>query len=366
MKMIMGHNTYINSGEGEQYNRLTGYIRGALKMFFSKNSGRQAAILLVVLFFISSASFSQDSRFSQFYASPMTLGPSMAGSANEGRLVMNYRDQWPRLSGRFVTYAVSYDQYINEYNSGVGISFLHDNAGSNKLTATRAGLSYSYRIKAGRDLFIQPGLQTYYFQRRINFEELTFADQFYGETILPTSIQAPPEMNRGQMNFSTSVLVFTSNLWAGATVDHLMQLNTALSDDPGFVPLSITGFGGVTFKIAGTQRNRDDQSISLAWQFKRQSQINQLDLGAYYFRMPFRVGVWYRGMPESGASWNRDALVVSGGILFDQFLLSYSYDLTISSMLQTTGGAHEIAVVYRFGKLFSDLRGIGQVPCPQF
>jgi type IX secretion system PorP/SprF family membrane protein len=311
--------------------------------------------------------FTQDAQFSQFYSSPLNLGPSMAGSANEGRLVLNYRDQWPRLSGRFVTYAVSYDQYVEEYNSGIGLNFLHDNAGKSKLTSTMAGISYSYRIRAGRNLYFQPGLQAYYFQRRINFEKLTFADQFYGDTVLPTSIQMPPGLNRGQMNFSSSLLVFNEIFWAGATLDHMMQLNTSLADDPAFMPIKITAFGGVTFTITPQYRNRDRETVSLAYQYRRQSAINQLDLGAYYFRMPIRVGIWYRGMPDGGGnSWNRDAIVLSAGIVFDQFLLSYSYDLTISNLIQSTGGAHEVAILYRFGKLFTDLKGIGQVPCPRF
>ncbi len=323
-------------------------------------------LTIIALLLPISSSYTQDSQFSQFYSAPMQLGPSMAGSANEGRLVMNYRDQWPRLSGRFITYAVSFDQYVEEYNSGIGVSFIHDNAGSSKLTSTKAGINYSYRIKAGRDLFFQPGLETYYFQRRINFDKLTFADQFYGETILPSSIQTPPELNRGQLNFSSSLLVFTSKFWTGVTVGHLMQLNSTLAEDPGHMPLKLTAFGGATFNIKRQYRNMEAQTISLAYQFRRQSSVNQLDLGAYYFRTPLRIGLWYRGMPQGGSEWNRDAVIVSAGVLFDQFMLSYSYDLTISNMIQSTGGAHEIAVHYRFGKLLTDLKGIGQVPCPRF
>ncbi len=321
---------------------------------------------IIALLFSTLPALTQDAQFSQFYSAPLYLGPSMAGSANEGRLVMNYRDQWPRLSGRFVTYAVSFDQYVKQYNSGIGLSFLHDNAGNSKLTSTKAGVSYSYRIKGGRNLFIQPGLEAYYFQRKINFENLTFADQFYGDQLLPTSIQSPPEMNRGQMNFATSVLVFTENMWMGAGISHLMQLNSVLAEDPGYMPLKINGFGGIRFRIPGQYRNRDDQSVSLAWQFRHQASVSQLDLGAYYFKEPFRIGLWYRGLPSTGGPWNRDAIAVSAGISFDQFYLSYSYDMTISSMLQTTGGAHEIAVHYRFGELVSSIRGVGQVPCPRF
>jgi type IX secretion system PorP/SprF family membrane protein len=323
-------------------------------------------VVIIFMLIVFQSAQSQDAQFSQFYSAPLNLGPSMAGSANEGRLVLNFRDQWPRLSGRFVTYAVSYDQYVEKYNSGVGVIFLHDNAGGGKLTSTKAGLSYSYRIKAGRNLYFQPGIQSYYFQRSINFQKLTFADQFYGETVLPTSIQTSPELNRGQMNFSTSLLVFNEYLWAGATLDHLMQLNNSLASDPAYMPIKLTAFGGVTFKLVRQYRSRDEQTVSLAYQFRNQNGISQLDLGAYYFMMPFRVGVWYRGMPDGGSTWNRDAVVLSAGLLFDQFLLSYSYDVTISSMIQSSGGAHEIAVLYRFGKLFSDIKGIGMVPCPKF
>jgi type IX secretion system PorP/SprF family membrane protein len=318
------------------------------------------------LLLVSATALPQEAQFSQFYAAPLTLGPSMAGSANEGRLIMNYRDQWPRLSGRFVTYAVSYDQFVEEYNSGIGISLFHDNAGHNKLTSTRAGLSYSYRIKATDNLFIQPGLQAYYFQRKINFDKLTFADQYYGETILPTSIQAPPELNRGQMNFSSSLVVFNDIFWIGGTFDHMMQLNTEVASDPAYMPIRLSSFGGATITVVKQHRRREQQTVSLAYMFRRQAGIQQLDLGAYYFKAPFRVGLWYRGLPGAGGSWNRDALIISGGLMFDQFLVSYSYDLTISSMIQSTGGAHEISILYRFGKLLSNLRGIGQVPCPSF
>ena len=57
--------------------------------------------------------FSQDLEFTQFYANPLYLNPAFAGSHGCPRVSMNYRDQWPGLSGSYVSYSACYDQYIS-------------------------------------------------------------------------------------------------------------------------------------------------------------------------------------------------------------------------------------------------------------
>ncbi|MFC2152310.1 type IX secretion system membrane protein PorP/SprF, partial [Bacteroidota bacterium] len=47
----------------------------------------------------------QDPQFSQFYSSPLYLGPSLAGAAEQSRLIANYRNQWANLPQAFSTYA---------------------------------------------------------------------------------------------------------------------------------------------------------------------------------------------------------------------------------------------------------------------
>lgn len=59
-------------------------------------------LLMIVLFLPVSAS-AQGPQFSQFYAAPLTLSPSFAGSTHGSRMVMNYRNQWPSLPRAFVT-----------------------------------------------------------------------------------------------------------------------------------------------------------------------------------------------------------------------------------------------------------------------
>src|SRR5690554_7969849 len=71
----------------------------------------------------------QDISFSQVYSSPLYLSPSFAGFTSGGRLIANYRDQWPGISNTFRTYAVSYDQYLRDYNSGLGLLIMRDDQG---------------------------------------------------------------------------------------------------------------------------------------------------------------------------------------------------------------------------------------------
>ena len=60
--------------------------------------------------------WAQDPEFTQFYANQLYLNPAFAGSARCPRLSLNWRDQWPAISGNFVTYSAAYDQHVE----GVG------------------------------------------------------------------------------------------------------------------------------------------------------------------------------------------------------------------------------------------------------
>ena len=71
--------------------------------------------LFILCFLVSNQQevFAQDPTFTQFYANPLYLNPAFAGSNKCPRISMNYRNEWPNLSGNYVTYSASYDKYVN-------------------------------------------------------------------------------------------------------------------------------------------------------------------------------------------------------------------------------------------------------------
>ena len=87
----------------------------------------------------------QDPEFSQFYSNPLLLNPAFAGTARGPRVVMSHRNQWPAMSGAFVTQAVGYDQHFSSIQGGLGLVVMNDQAGQNTLTTTRITGMYSYQ-----------------------------------------------------------------------------------------------------------------------------------------------------------------------------------------------------------------------------
>jgi hypothetical protein len=63
-----------------------------------------------------------------------------------------------------------------------------------------------------------------------------------------------------------------------------------------------------------------------------------------------------------------DAVIGLIGIKTEQLHIGYSYDFTISNLVSSTGGAHEISLVYEFNSfsLGQQRKRIRAIPCPEF
>lgn len=83
-------------------------------------------ILLLQVFLLGTKSYAQDPHFSQFYAAPTFMSPSLAGSTGGVRVTTNYRNQWPGIKQAYQSYAVSGDMYVNKYHSGFGAIMVTD------------------------------------------------------------------------------------------------------------------------------------------------------------------------------------------------------------------------------------------------
>ena len=109
-------------------------------------------ILVTVAILATVTTFGQDPQFTQFYANPLYLNPAFAGTARCPRVVLNYRNQWPALSGTFVTSSASYDQHIKGISGGLGFIVTHDQAGKGTLNTTTVSGIYSYLLPLSRKL----------------------------------------------------------------------------------------------------------------------------------------------------------------------------------------------------------------------
>jgi type IX secretion system PorP/SprF family membrane protein len=241
---------------------------------------------------------SQDTQFSQFYAAPLSLAPSFAGYVNGSRMVLNYRNQWPQISGAFVAYSFSFDHYFQKYNSGVGVILFRDQAGSGNLALTRGGFNYSYNFKISPDWTLRPGLQFLYEQRTIDFSRLIFEDQIMPDgSVSPSTGMINPIDKIGYFDASSSLLAYSHNLWGGFALANMMQPNQSMtSNDVSRIPIRTSIFGGYRMQFGGRLAEQDSESISIAFLYKNQGKFNQFDLGAYWIKNP--------NIPGFSIPWN--------------------------------------------------------------
>ncbi|MCD4834938.1 MAG: type IX secretion system membrane protein PorP/SprF [Bacteroidales bacterium] len=323
-------------------------------------------ILFIIIVLINlKTGFSQDSQFSQFYASPLYLAPSFAGSTDGDRFSLNYRNQWPAITKSFQTYSLGYDHYFPHLKSGVGLLLFREQAGTSSLSTTNVGLAYSYKFRFRSGWRISPGLSFFYTQRNVNFGELTFEDELRSDQTTGTGELQILE-KKADIDASFSVLAFNKNYWFGFTWDRILMPNRSLTGDIIEDPFKFSVYGGTKFKIFDRYNWASGQSISPSFLFKMQDTYTQLDLGLYWYQMPLVIGIWYRGIPVFKELTSNDALAFLLGFKIDQFSIGYSYDLTISKLVGFTGGTHEISINYLFNQGITQREKRKIIPCPSF
>ncbi len=332
-------------------------------------------VLLVYILIISTQLSSQKVQFSQFYAAPLVLSPSYTGMIDGSRIVMNYRDQWPSIPGTFTTYAFSYDQYFSRIKSGMGLSVVRDQAGTGNLNLTDISLLYSYDITVSRHWHVRPGIAFKYGQRGIEIAKLIFGDQLELDGNHSTSSnEYITTLNKtGYIDVDASALAYSSKYWAGFTVSHLMRPNQSLINIDSRVPMKWTVFGGYRLPIKGNSRRSHEitESVTFSMLYQYQDKHDQLDIGAYWKKQPFTLGLWFRGLPVAGIQQGYeaiDAVIVLIGFQVYDLKFGYSYDYTLSGLLGNTGGSHEVSLMYEFNKNAKLKRKRRQVtiPCPDF
>jgi len=322
--------------------------------------------LVGLSFIILTDSFGQDPTFSQFYANALYLSPSFAGATNEYRFAVNYRDQWPAVPGVFNTYSISFDKAMPNFNSGIGVLATYDVAGSGNLSTTNIGLLYSYDFNINKEWHIRPGVNFKFYYLGLDIGKLVFNSQITGSGTSP-SITPPPFSNVADIDFATSALVYNSRTWAGFTLDHLLTPKTSFYGNDATLPVKFNFYGGTQILKQTRLRQKTQEILSVAINFQKQGKFYQSDLGLYFYKDPIIFGIWYRGIPLV-TSQAGDAIIGLIGIKTKQLHIGYSYDFTISSLIGSTGGAHEISLVYEFNNLsLGQLKKrIRAIPCPEF
>jgi len=338
----------------------------------------------VLLVFSGKNTVAQDPQFSQFYAAPLYLNPALTGATGQARAGINYRNQWPSIDANFTTMSAFFDYFIEDKRSGVGMILSRDVEGLAGLRSLTLGLQYSYEMNFSKNVGFRPGAQVALYNRDVNFNKLTFGDQFdpvTGNIISSATAESfNTNFSKTFIDLSLGGVFFTKSAWLGIAAFHLNRPNQSIIDEESPLPTKISVHGGYKYylrsgvKGTGLYAQDAERSIAPAFQYRHQGEFDQLDLGLYYTAEPLVLGLWYRGVPfkqVNGFANNESIVMLLGftNIGAKQALnIGYSFDYTISKLGTGSGGAHEFSMVYTWS--MRDPRKPPRdklvIPCPDF
>ncbi|UII26994.1 type IX secretion system membrane protein PorP/SprF [Fulvivirga maritima] len=328
----------------------------------------------------------QDPQFSQFYAAPLYLNPAFAGATQQMRVGINYRNQWPSIEANFQTISAYVDGFIESKNSGLGLLLMRDTEGTAGLNSTMVGLQYAYQLYLTDWLTFRPGFQAAFYNRNVNFSDLTFGSQFdpdTGEYLGGDSGESFGDLSKNFVDISAGGVLYTKNAWLGVAAHHLNTPSQSFEEDadPNELPMKFSFHGGIKIPFksgtmgSGLYSRPQERSLTPTFQYKKQGEFDQLDMGLYLTLEPIIIGTWYRGLPFKsleGFNNNESIVLLVGftkkGANGELFNIGYSYDYTISKLGAGSGGAHEVSISYSWSNRDprKPPKNVMQIPCPDF
>ncbi len=293
----------------------------------------------------------QDIHFSQFYNSPLTINPALAGQKDANyRVNLNYRGQWQSIEGSrgITTFATSADgrvaeDLISKYDKlGVGLQAFYDSAGDGYYNTTTIAPTVAYHKALGYNHKLSVGFQPSYGNVGIDLSQLYFESQYIGiafDRSLPTGENLVAnsvsyfDLNAGAL-YSFRSSDDSWNAFLGGSMFHLNQPEINFLDGSVYNrPVRTVLNGGATVELG----NNLLVSPSALWM--TQAGAEELNVGVLFGKQignPYLVGD--TKSIYGGAFWRQgDALIGKLGLQWNSMQLGMSGDFPVSDISDPLG-----------------------------
>jgi type IX secretion system PorP/SprF family membrane protein len=307
----------------------------------------------------------QDPQFSQYYANPIYTNPAFAGGSYVGRMSLNYRSQWPSITGSYRTFSASYDEHFNSLSGGIGFIVTNDEAGVGTLRSISASFIYSYQIILSKSLTMRAGIQAGFCQKTIDFSKLTFLDQIVARQgiIVPVTGETPKNGPVFYPNFAAGGVIYSKKFYAGFAIHNLNQpsqgfYKSTASDSK--IDMRYTAHGGLVIPV---KENRDPKKTTNLYPnilYMQQGFASQINLGVYYNQGPVVFGGYFR---QSKAT--SDAFIFLLGIRTQKVKVGFSYDAVVSKVRLGAKQSYEVSLTFEFKKK-TPRKAVRNIRCPEF
>lgn len=323
---------------------------------------KNKTLILLFILFISGSALAQDPVFTSFMHNPLYYNPATPGIKSGNEFHLNYREQWPGIPGgnRAFSYSSTH-VFCSNFSLGLIANSAHE--GESKMTTNSMGLSVAVPIRIADRLRLSTGITTAYGQKRIDWNELDFDDEYdklYGK-IYNTGFPFPGNSRKNYGDVSLGMALqgtskrkpFKPQLTGvvGAAYHH-----AAVVPDPNFIGSNVNA---VPLKQVYHMNlwilygHKKKQGVSPALMYEKQGPMETFNFSLSYLIDQFYALGGFRNRNYKLATNNYESFLLGFGFISDinpsnrsSFKFGYSYDFTLSKLAEGSFGTHEIFIVY--------------------
>ncbi|MFA6923593.1 MAG: PorP/SprF family type IX secretion system membrane protein [Bacteroidales bacterium] len=314
--------------------------------------------------------YSQDIHFSQYFSSPLFLNPALTGQFNGNfRFACNYKSQWVAVANNsFKTFANSIDASIYKDKLFMGLSFFNDKAGDSKMGLTEVNLSIATRVPLNKNNSLTAAIQNGGAQRSIDFSNLTWDNQYDGNTF-NKSLPSGEKHNISNFNYfdlSAGLCLISKindnvNFNSGIAGFHLNNPKQCFIYSDNKLHSKLTIHSYMEFKQKKSNTTLIPSIIIL-----KQGTAYETDLG---FMIKYKLGMdsKYTGVNVSsnltlgGFYRINDAAILYARLIYkNNYSIGLSYDINVSPLntVSNAKGGGEISIIYIFEKKNNSVKTI--------
>jgi type IX secretion system PorP/SprF family membrane protein len=339
--------------------------------------------VLISLLLISGVK-AQDLHFSQFKENPSLVNPALTGAFENLRASITYRSQWNSFTNGFVGYGASVEtrfksnnwEKVDAFRSmtfkekttnrlAMGASVYSDKSGDGQYGITIGNLSVASSVPLNKFSKLSLGLQGSFVQKSINTNKLLFPNQFDG-------------LNYNTNNLSNENVANTQVVYGEISTGMLYTFNDNKKEQSKFGSLGISAYHlnkpSANFLNSGMNKIKprynlhgefnlplpcSNLSFNPSFVSQLQGKLFEVVIGShikyYYGQNSKYTGIKQKSYVEFGTHYRvNDALIVSAGLIKDDFGIGFSYDVNFSKLTPTSNfkGAAEINLRYMLKKSY--------------
>jgi type IX secretion system PorP/SprF family membrane protein len=270
--------------------------------------------------------------------------PAATGNALTTSVFMHARAQWAGLQGAPTTEAVSFNSYLGEFNSAIGLSVTGDQIGFTNTYVAR--LMYAYYIPVFEKSVLSFGISASLLNRNQNasgalVDDLTDGDLYYGDIS-----ESKPDFDFGiELNGPIKIGSSVRHLGPGTSSFYFKEYSTNIWS---YISRKINILDNLTVEPAVSHVYRD--------------RFNRFEAGAiFYFKktkaLTYSDKYWFGGMWR----FHGQFAAIAGISLTPNLKLGYSFDYAVGELARISEfGTHEIFISWHLNR--SDRNG----GCPAY